>query len=111
MVLVALALFTGPNRSAGSTDVASAAPTSTTFLPKMPVLQPIVPAALSAAPNLSLHDRIVKWIKAVPPKRTRAEALAVLKYNAGRRNPKARAAAPKVVIRRGVPRALGSAHR
>jgi hypothetical protein len=99
VAIVAFALFTGPSRSSGA-SAESAATTTTTFVARVPPLQPIVPAALSKAPKTSLHQRVVKWINGVPPRRSRAERLALLRYNrAARGNLVAtHNAGPKVLV-------------
>ena len=83
VLVVALALFTGPNRS--SSAASAPATTTTTFDVTVATLQPIVPGALSKAPKVSVHDRVVKFVNGVPPKRSRAERLALLKYQAANR--------------------------
>jgi hypothetical protein len=101
VAIVAFALFTGPSRSSGSASADNATTTSTTFEVAMPKLQPIVPPALSKAPKTSLHERIVKWINGVPPRRSPAEKLALLRYNRAARNRNFVAlhnAGPKVLI-------------
>ena len=75
VVIVAIALFTGPNRSSS----AAPAPTTTTTSFTNPVIaEPIVPP--NTAPNTSLQERIGKWIQGVPTKRTPAQREALLKY-------------------------------
>ena len=100
VLIVAFALFTGPNRASS----ASAGPeptTTTTFAGTVPTLQPIVPVALSKAKKVSLHDRVVKWVKGVPPRRSPAEKLALLNYLRSHRvNSRLRSGAG-IILRRG----------
>jgi len=101
VLIVAFALFTGPSRSSGSPSAESPATTTTTLAVTTLTMEPIVPAYLGAAPRISLQQRVVKWIKGVPPKRSRAEKLALLRYNRtvqGHSPLAARKAGPKILI-------------
>jgi hypothetical protein len=96
VLIVAFALFTGPSRSSSAASAPTT--TSTTIDVVVPVLEPIVPASLSAAPKISMHDRVVKFVNGVPPKRSPAEKLALLKYN--RAHSRYRAGSQLVIRRR-----------
>jgi hypothetical protein len=98
VLVVAFALFTGPSRSSGSASAESPATTTTTFVPTLPPLQPIVPPALSKAPKTSLHQRVLKWINGTPPRRSREERLALLRYNNRVSQGRLRYPAPKVLV-------------
>ena len=80
VLIVAFALFTGPSRSSGSASAESTATTTTTVAGPMPTLEPLVPAAISKAPTIPMPERLAKWIKGIPPRRSRAERLALWHY-------------------------------
>ena len=73
VLIVALVLFTGPNRRTSSAAAADVSTTSTTYV--MPVLPPLVPAHLSTGKKYSLHDRVVKWVNGIRPRRSVANQL------------------------------------
>jgi hypothetical protein len=82
VLVVAVALYTGPNRRSAAASV----PTTTSTA--APVVAP--PAASNVGPQIqtaadkATQAAILKWIAAIPPKRTLLQGLAIAKFNAQR---------------------------
>lgn len=78
VLVVGLALFTGPNRSKAASR---AAPVTTTTEFHMAQL-PATPGTVNSSRSAAQDDAISAWIAALPPKKTLPQGIAVARFRA-----------------------------